>query len=207
MIFFLSTKCERRTFAIVSTVIIPPRPRADARTGGHDHRNEGGVKIARRYTVKAYREEFVRAHGDRGAMRARLENELSDVEKKFDRLLKLVEEGQADAAVAGPRLNELATKKRTLAGELAMRPDEAPAIPPGDGATSYRKLVEGLRLKALNGENDEREAARLMRGLVRRIVVMPRDEDEPQGLEIEAGFSPVQVSTDHDCNVGCGGWN
>lgn len=45
----------------------------------------------------------------------------------------------------------------------------------------------------------------MVRGLVRRIVVMPRDEDEPQGLEIEAGFSPVQVSTERYCTGGCGG--
>lgn len=156
--------------------------------------------------VSAYREEFVRAQGDRGAMRARLEGELADVQRKFDRLLKLVEEGHAETAVAGPRLNELATKKRSLVGELALRLDDAPTIPVGDGAASYRKLVEGLRLKTLGGEPDERKAADLVRGLVRRIVVLPREEDEPQGIEIEAGSSPIGVNTDRDCNVGCGGW-
>jgi site-specific DNA recombinase len=155
--------------------------------------------------ASAYRDEFARAQGDRGAMRARLDAELTDVQKKFDRLLKLVEEGHADAAVAGPRLNELATKKRSIAGELALRPDDAPAIPVGDGAASYRKLVEGLRLKTLGAESDEQKAAILVRELVRRIVVLPRDEDEVQGLEIEAGTSPIGVTTDHDCNVGCGG--
>ncbi len=155
--------------------------------------------------VNAYREEFARAQGDRGAMHARLEGELIDVQKKFDRLLRLVEEGHADPAVAGPRLNELATKKRAIAGELALRPDDAPTVPAGNSAESYRKLVEGLRLKTLGGEADEQEAAGLVRGLVRRVVVMPREDDEPQGIEVEAGSSPIGVNTDRDCNVGCGG--
>ncbi len=156
--------------------------------------------------VGAYREEFARAQGDRGAMRVRLESELADVQKKSDRLLKLVEEGHADPAVAGPRLNELANRKRSIAGELALRPDDAPVIPAGDGAASYRELVEGLRRKSLGGEADERKAADLVRGLVRRVIVLPRDEDEPQVIEIEAGSSPIGVNTDRDCNVGCGGW-
>jgi hypothetical protein len=38
--------------------------------------------------------------------------ELADVERKSARLLRLVEDGHADPAVARPRLNELAALKR-----------------------------------------------------------------------------------------------
>jgi len=119
--------------------------------------------------------------------------------------LRLVEEGHSDPAVAGPRLNELATSNQAIADELLLQPDDVPAIRADDGATSYRKLVEGLRLKTLGGEPEERKAADLVRSLVRRIVVLPREEDEPQGIEIEAGSSPIGVNTDRDCNIGCGG--
>ena len=67
----------------------------------------------------AYREKFARAQGNRGAMRARLEAELADATRNSDRLLRLVEDGYADPAVAGPRLDELARKTRDLTGELA----------------------------------------------------------------------------------------
>lgn len=67
-------------------------------------------------------------------------------------------------------------------------------------------MMEGLRLKTLGGEADERKAADLVRGLARRIIVLPREEDEPQGIEIEAGSSLIGVNTDCDCNIdGCGG--
>ena len=155
--------------------------------------------------VGAYREEFIRAQVDRDAMRSVLESELADVKKKSERLLRLVEDGHADAAVAGPRLNELATKKPDLAGELALRPDDAPAIPLGDGGASYRKLVANLRLHSLEGEADEREAARLVRGLVRRVIVTPREDAELQGLEVEAGYSENRTVSEYDCNNGCGG--
>ena len=89
--------------------------------------------------VSAYRDEFVRAQGDRDSMRIRLESEAAEVQKKFDRLLRLVEDGHADPAMAGPRLNELAAKKREISGELALRPDDAPRLPVGNGAVSYRK--------------------------------------------------------------------
>lgn len=133
--------------------------------------------------VSAYRDEFMRAQGDRDSMRMRLESELTDVQKKFDRLMRLVEDGHADPAVAGPRLNELAAKKREIGGELALRTADAPRFPVGNGALSYRKQVEGLRLKAPTSSDEEREATQLVRGLVRRVVVLPREEDEPQGLD------------------------
>lgn len=157
------------------------------------------------HAAAAYREEFARAQGDRDGMRIRLESERAEVQKKFDRLMRLVEDGHADPAVAGPRLNELAAKKREIAGELALRPDDAPKIPTGKGAESYRKQVEGLRLKALDGSDQEREATDIVRRLVQRVVVLPREDDEPQALEIDAGSFPVRTPAVQDCNYGCGG--
>ena len=72
-------------------------------------------------------------------------------------------------------------------------------------AAYCRKMVKGLRTRSLDGDADEREAVQLVRGFVRRVVVLPRDEDEPQGLEIEAGSVSNETKTDYDCNVGCGG--
>ncbi len=157
------------------------------------------------HAVAAYRDEFNRAQGDRDGMRNRLESERADIQKKFDRMMRLVEDGHADPAVAGPRLNELAAKKREIASELALRPDDAPRIPAGNGAESYRKQVEGLRLKSLEGSEQEREATDIVRGLVQRVVVLPREDDEPQALEIEAGSFPVRMPAVQDCNYGCGG--
>jgi site-specific DNA recombinase len=153
--------------------------------------------------VASYKQEFVRAQGDRGADRARKQSELADVQKKSDRLLRLVEDGHADPAVAGPRLNELAARKREITAELAVRPDDAPTIPPGDGAASFRKLVQNLRLGV--AEEDERVATALVRGVVRRVTIKSGEDDEPQGVEIEAGNLGFTTPADKYCNIGCGG--
>ena len=153
--------------------------------------------------VDAYKAEFVRAQGDRGAATAKLETELADAQKKQDRLLRMVEDDHADPAVAGPRLNELAAKKRDLAAQLSVRQDDAPIIEPGDSAAKYRKHLEDLRLGAEDG--DPAEATAISRGLVRRVTITPGEDDEPQALDIEAGSFPVPTPADQYCNIGCGG--
>lgn len=156
----------------------------------------------------AYREEFVRAQGDRDAMRAKLETELADVERKFKRLLGLVEDGHADPGVAGPRLNELSARKRQLTAELASRPNEVPQVQVGDGGESYRALVADLRDRLSAGGADlseAREAAQIVRGLVQRITVMAGEDDDPQPIEIEAGSSINMQTADQYCESGCGG--
>lgn len=154
---------------------------------------------------KAYREEFARAQGERDGMKDRLEAELADVERKSARLLRLVEDGHSDPSVAGPRLNELSARKRHLAAELAMRPNDTPAFAAGDGGASYRKLVGNLRIELGEGSEGTGEAAALVRGLVSRIVVLPGSHGDRQPIEVEAGFPRPNVCTDHDCNGGCGG--
>jgi hypothetical protein len=95
--------------------------------------------------IEAYHKELARAQGDRDGMRDRLVAELADVDRKSARLLRLVEDGHADPAVAGPRLNELAQQKRQFAAELADRPEERDDIVIGDGGAAYRELFGNLR--------------------------------------------------------------
>ena len=153
----------------------------------------------------AYAEEFARSQGDRDAMRAKLEGELVDVERKSARLLRLVEDGHADPMVAGPRLNELAAQKRRLSGELASRPNEEPVIEVIDGGASYRALVIDLRRQLAEEGEGAAEASNLIRGLVHRITVLPAVDDEPQPIEIEAGPSMNMQLSDEYCKAGCGG--
>lgn len=153
--------------------------------------------------VAAYETEFVRAQADRGATASKLEAERADTQKKLDRLLRMVEDGHADPAVAGPRLNELSAKKRDLTSQLTVRQDDAPLIAPGDSAANYRKHLADLRLGA--GDGNPEEATAITRGLVRRVTITPGEDDEPQALVIEAGSLPVATPADQYCNIGCGG--
>lgn len=153
----------------------------------------------------AYREETERTKGLRDGALERIESELADVERKLSRLLRMVEDGHADPAVAGPRLNELAQQKRQLAGRLSVRPDDAPAPTITDGGASYRKLVSNLRLELGEGREGTADATTLVRGLLHRIVVSPRADDKKQLIEVEAGFTPIRSPADCYCNDGCGG--
>lgn len=154
--------------------------------------------------VAALEAEFIRAQGDRSAATSKLEAERADTQKKLDRLLRMVEDGHADPAIAGPRLNELSAKKRDLSAQLAVGQDDAPLIQPGDSAASFRRLLENLRLGSEDG--DPAEATAIVRGLVRRVTITPGEDDEPQALEIEAGSLGFATPADQYCNIGCGGW-
>ena len=153
--------------------------------------------------VAAYKQEFMQAQGERSAAKLHLESELAETQKKLDRLLRLVEDGHADPAIAGPRLNELSSKKRNIASELSLRPDDAPKIPATDSSAKYRKLVEDLRLGSADGSDEE--ATALVRGLVQRVTIHQSEDGEPQDLEIEAGSPSIRMPADRYCNIGCGG--
>ncbi len=158
--------------------------------------------------LRAYSDDHARALGDRDAMRERLQNELADIERKSSRLLGLVEDGHADPAVAGPRLNELATRKRQLTSELALRPNDAAPVTVTDGGAAYRALVGDLRshlLEAQELEVDIDPASQVIRGTIRRITVLPPEEEERQALEIETGPWMNAQRAEQYCESGCGG--
>ncbi len=154
----------------------------------------------------AYRQEVERSKGQHDGARGRMETELADLERKLSRLLRMVEDGHADPAVAGPRLNELAQQKRDLASRLSVRPDDAAAPMITDGGAGYRKLVSELRVELGEGRDGTTDAAALVRGLLHRIVVSPRTGVKDQLIEVEAGFAPIRSPADRYCNDGCGGW-
>lgn len=149
--------------------------------------------------IEAYRQEYARGVQQSGASRKRIEAELAETERKLKRMMTLVEDGHADVAVAGPRINELAGTKKRLASELAEEGSAAAPIVIPDGGASYRKMVSGLRQAISDGEPGTHEAVALIRGLVQRITVKPETAKTRQAIEITAG------SADY-CNGGCGGW-
>lgn len=153
----------------------------------------------------AYRQEVERSKGQHDGARGRMETELADIERKLSRLLRMVEDGHADPAVAGPRLNELAQQKRDLASRLTVRPDDAAVPMITDGGAAYRKLVSELRVELGEGRDGTADAAALVRGLLHRIVVSPRTGAKDQLIEVEAGFSQIRSPADRYCNDGCGG--
>ena len=155
--------------------------------------------------AQSYREEFARGQDARDGTKDRQATELADAERKFGRLLRLVEDGHADPAVAGPRLNELAAQKRRLSADLAVRLDDAPKFEIEDDGATYRGLVADLRSELGEGRDGTAASAVLVRGLVHRITIQRRLDDDDQPIEVEAGFSGILMQPRQDCNYGCGG--
>ena len=156
--------------------------------------------------VEAYELEMKQSRGAADGARERLRTELASVEAKLERMLRLVEDGHAHPAVAGPRLNELSAKKKQLAADLVVSPASEPIVMVRDGGAGYRAMVGDLRVQLCDLRETAGEAVSLVRGLIRRITVSPQSQGESQAIEIEAGFSPGQMSTDRYCTGGCGGW-
>lgn len=65
-----------------------------------------------------------------------------------------------------------------------------------DGGAGYRAMVGDLRVQLCDQREMAGEAVSLVRGLIRRITVSPQSQGERQEIEIDAGFSPVQMSTE-----------
>lgn len=156
--------------------------------------------------VLAYRADHEQSLGQQAGQSARDEAELADVERKQSRLLKMVEDGHADPAVAGPRLNELAQQKRELTARLNMRLDDAPLPIIVDGGASYRELILELRSELGEGRDGTADAAALVRGMLHKIVVSPGTGAKDQHIEVEAGFFMNRSPVDRYCTGGCGGW-
>jgi DNA invertase Pin-like site-specific DNA recombinase len=156
--------------------------------------------------ASAYRDDFAKSHGARDFARSKIAREHADVDRKLSRLLRMVEDGHADPAATGPRVNELSAEKRRLAAQLAMQPEEAPVFRIPDEVAAYRQTLANLRVELEGGSEPALEASRLMRTFVRRVIVLPGGDGGDQPLEIEAGSSINMPLTDQYCEAGCGGW-
>lgn len=159
--------------------------------------------------AQAYQEVIAAQLDRRDDDHARLSAELEDLDRKTTRLLRLVEDGHADPAITGPRLNELAARKRELTATLAERPASKGVVPIVDGGAGYRSLIGDLSSGLAEGEPGAHEAVGLVRGLVSQIVVggkmASHDRPERQVIEMEADLSGIMQLPEHDCKGGCGG--
>ncbi|MFM9939772.1 MAG: recombinase family protein [Hyphomicrobiaceae bacterium] len=134
--------------------------------------------------VEEYRAERMRLAAQRRQARGRLQSELAEVERKFARTMKMVEDGHADPAVAGPRLNELAAQRRDL--QRAMAEESAGNVIEifPDAAQRYAAKVGEIHKALASGGQGDLEAVSLVRALIRRIVVHATPAPEPLQLEV-----------------------
>lgn len=114
---------------------------------------------------------------------------LNEVSQKMDRLLDLVEAGQADPAAVGPRLNRLQAQRQDLENRLAALQKATPRYT-REMILAYLEHVKGQ----LTGELEPHEARKFVESYVKKITLYP------DRAEVE-----FQLALDGKHSVGVGG--
>ena len=115
----------------------------------------------------------------------RAQADLAEVVRKINRMLKMVEDGHAEPAIAGPRLNELAAERRTLEEAVSNEPSSKVIEIFPNAAARYAAKVAEIHTALANGKTGELEAVELVRALIRRIVVRSTPAPQPLAIEVE----------------------
>jgi site-specific DNA recombinase len=146
--------------------------------------------------VETYRQERMRLAAVRRQSRGRLEGDLSDIERKINRMLKMVEDGHAEPAIAGPRLNQLAQERRELEGAIAIEPPNKVVEVFPNSAERYAAKVGEIHKALASGKNGDLDAVALVRSLICRIVVKATRAPHPLEIEVEGTLAVLMKNED-----------
>lgn len=146
--------------------------------------------------VETYRQERMRLATARRQSRGRLEGDLADIERKINRMLKMVEDGHAEPAIAGPRLNQLAQERRELEAAIAIEPPNKIVEVFPNSAERYAAKVGEIHKALASGKNGDLDAVALVRSLIRRIVVKATRAPHPLEIEVEGTLAVLMKNED-----------
>ncbi len=146
--------------------------------------------------VETYRQERMRLAAVRRQSRGRLEGDLADIERKINRMLKMVEDGHAEPAIAGPRLNQLAQERRELEAAIAIEPPNKIVEVFPNSAERYAAKVGEIHTALASGKNGDLDAVALVRSLIRRIVVKATRAPHPLEIEVEGTLAVLMKNED-----------
>ena len=152
--------------------------------------------------VETYRQERMRLAAARRQSRGRLEGDLADVERKINRMLKMVEDGHAEPAIAGPRLNQLAQERRELEAAIAIEPANKVVEVFPNSAERYATKVGEIHKALASGKNGDLDAVALVRSLIRRIVVKATRAPHPLEIEVEGTLAILMKNEDGGASSG-----
>ena len=129
-----------------------------------------------------YTRHLNEARMQRSAATQGYRSELDRVNRDLDRLVQAILDGVPGSRVKD-RMAGLEARKAELEAVLAEAVEEPVLLHP-NMAEVYRAKVARL-VDALNDEHDRTEAAEVLRGLIDRIVLTPKEEDGRQSLSID----------------------
>jgi site-specific DNA recombinase len=136
--------------------------------------------------TEVFCEEYTRhlneARMQRSAAMQGARNELAKVNRDLDRLVQALLDGVPGSRVKD-RMAALEARKAELEPALADAVEEPVLLHP-NMAQVYRAKVARL-VDCLNDERDRTEAVEVLRGLIDRIVLTPKEEEGRQSLSID----------------------
>ncbi len=129
-----------------------------------------------RTLIEEFQAEANRLHAEQQAEITAKRSRLQAVERKIAGILAAIEDGNYNRSLT-ERLGDLEGEQETLQRELAQIPDQPPTLRLHPRlAEVYADKVARLE-EALNDPAIKTEAAEIMRGLIDRIELSPREDD------------------------------
>ncbi len=140
--------------------------------------------------IETYRVERQRLSREAAKVRASLERELAEIDRKAKWLVGEIENGRGSQKVSD-RLYELETREQVLKSQLALAkgPDVVELHP--QAAESYAAKVAEIHAALSRGDAAGHEAIALVRELVTRVRVIPTCRREAVGLEIAGDLAKL----------------
>jgi hypothetical protein len=140
--------------------------------------------------IEAYRVERQRLSREAAKVRAALERELAEIDRKARWLVGEIENGRGSQKVSD-RLYELETREQVVKSQLALAngPDVVELHP--QAAERYAAKVADIHSALSRGDEAGHEAIALVRELVTRVRVVPTPRGEAVGLEIAGDLAAL----------------
>jgi len=138
---------------------------------------------------KEYAEYMNQLRMEHNAQRRSYEKELAKRIKDDDRMVQMVIDGIASTASMKDRINENAYRIEELK-EILKEEEEAPVLLHPNMALYYQKEVKAL-IKSLNNEEHRHEAADLIRGLIDKIILTPKEDDSGLYVDLKGDLAGI----------------
>jgi site-specific DNA recombinase len=140
--------------------------------------------------VEAYRLERERTAKTEAKSQRNAERELATVIRKISGVITAIESG-GDPRTLAARINELEAERRVIEARLQNGGAINTLAFHPKIAERYRQKVVDIRGALSKGDEASREAVRLVRELIDRIVVTPTDSGDPMKVELVGNVAAI----------------
>lgn len=136
-----------------------------------------------------YAQELAAVRKERRAKRSDLEQELTRVVAKRNKLIEVIGAGAVEASEVKPDLDAAIQRRDAIQAELASADSEPKLIEPGM-SERYRAAVAQF-IDGFADEETQEEAMRCIRGLIEKIVVRPNAQGDDLDIDLHGALATI----------------